>query len=265
MAATYNGYTVLSLKFNENCTETYIFLKKHNVRDQSSATPKDRTLFIQGLPPYTTKELLKPVFEKFGKVHKIILHTKLNVKLEDKEKGTSNYFEEKPKGGFKVGYIVFQNESSVRKVLEHPVSESLLLTSFKDKNQLNIGLNSWKLEYNASQVDQAEMKKEIDEYMAAWDEKKAREDEEEKNKPGEEGWEVVTRKGRNPGIARKDSVNKQILSKERNKRSKKQLLNFYTFQIKESKMNHLESLRKKFEEDKQKIDVLKKSRRFKPF
>lgn len=172
--------TVLSLKFNENCTETYIFLKKHNVRDQSSATPKDRTLFIQGLPPYTTKvrmvplhpifkikyflkifvqeiilgrrrtglekgsgfengracppikfspgknqthnctskagilpskwlliwplcselfqELLKPVFEKFGKVHKIILHTKLNVKLEDKEKGTSNYFGEKPKG-----------------------------------------------------------------------------------------------------------------------------------------------------------------------
>ncbi|XP_017300777.1 ribosomal RNA-processing protein 7 homolog A [Diaphorina citri] len=220
MAATYNGYTVLSLKFNENCTETYIFLKKHNVRDQSSATPKDRTLFIQGLPPYTTKELLKPVFEKFGKVHKIILHTKLNVKLEDKEKGTSNYFGEKPKGGFKVGYIVFQNESSVRKVLEHPVSESLLLTSFKDKNQLNIGLNSWKLEYNASQVDETEMKKEIDEYMTAWDEKKAREDEEEKNKPGEEGWEVVT---------------------------------------------HLESLRKKFEEDKQKIDVLKKSRRFKPF
>ncbi|XP_026681512.1 ribosomal RNA-processing protein 7 homolog A-like [Diaphorina citri] len=152
-------------------------------------------------------ELLKPVFEKFGKVHKIILHTKLNVKLE--EKCTSNYFGEKPKGGFKVGYIVFQNESSVRKVLEHPVSESLLLTSFKDKNQLNIG--------------------------------------------------------RNPGFARKDSVNKQILSKERNKRSKKQLLNFYTFQIKESKMNHLESLRKKFEEDKQKIDVLKKSRRFKPF
>lgn len=43
--------------------------------------------------------------------------------------------------------------------------------------------------------------------------------------------------GRNPGFARKESVEQKIMSKERKKRSKKQLLNFYRFQIKESKMN----------------------------
>lgn len=266
MSAVYNGYTVLSLKFNENATEIYIFLKKHNVRDQSSQTPKDRTLFIQGLPPYATKELLKPLFEKFGKVHKIFLHDKLNAKIEDKEVTESKYFNEKLSGGFKVGYIVFTNESSVRKVLAHPVSGPLLLTSVKDKDKLIIGLNAWKKEYNDSIVDKEELRKEIDGYMSQFDEEeKKREAKEKEASVAQDGWEVVTRKGRNPGIARKESVNKHIMSQERTKRSKKRLLNFYTFQIRESKMNHLESLRKKFEEDKQKIDVLKNSRRFKPF
>uniref|UniRef100_A0A8D9A4F6 Ribosomal RNA-processing protein 7 homolog A n=1 Tax=Cacopsylla melanoneura TaxID=428564 RepID=A0A8D9A4F6_9HEMI len=265
MAATYNGYTVLSLKFNENCTETFIFLKKHNVRDQSTETPKDRTLFIQGLPPYSSKELLKHVFEKFGKVHKIFLHSKLNVKVGDEDKTASKYFGDKSSGGFKVGYVVYQNESSVRRVLSHPVSQSLLLSSIKDKDQLNIGLVAMKQQYNESLVKKEELQKEIDEFMTEWDQKKSIEEEAAKNQTGEDGWEMVTKKGRNPGISRKESVNKQILSKERSKQSRKQLLNFYQFQIKESKMNHLESMRKKFEEDKQKIDLLKQSRRFKPF
>lgn len=268
MAATYNGYTVLSLKFNENATDTYIFLKKHNVRDQSDATPKDRTLFIQGLPPYATKDLLKPVFEKFGKIHKIFLHAKLNTKLEDKETEESKFFRDKPSEGFKAGYIVYHNSSGVTRALAHPVGHSLRLTSVAEKNSLALGLAKWRRDYNASLVDKEELRREVNEFMTRYDEEEKKRQEEvdrQTSAVGEDGWETVTRKGRNPGIARKESVNKHILSKERNKRSKKQLLNFYQFQIRESKMNHLESLRKKFEEDKQKIDVLKQSRRFKPF
>jgi len=45
----------------------------------------------------------------------------------------------------------------------------------------------------------------------------------------------------------------------------KELKNFYTFQIRESKMQNIMEIRKKFEEDKRKIELLKQSRRFKPF
>ena len=43
------------------------------------------------------------------------------------------------------------------------------------------------------------------------------------------------------------------------------LKNFYRFQIREDKKNHLLELRQKFEQDKQRIAVLKANRKFKPF
>lgn len=44
-----------------------------------------------------------------------------------------------------------------------------------------------------------------------------------------------------------------------------ELKNFYRFQIKEEKMRDLESLRKKFAEDKERVAKMKEQRKFKPF
>lgn len=268
MSAIYNGYTVLSLKFNENCTENFIFLKKHSVRDQANHTPKNRTVFVQGLPPYCTKDLLKSLFNKFGKTQGVYVHSKPTVKNIAPEETRSKFFKPFTNASYKIAYVAFQNESSVNQILNLPVNPSLILTSNEDKQELNVGLRAWKSDYNESVVDKAELQAEIDKFMLKWDkeaEEKKKKEVASVNAVDQDGWEVVTRKGRNPGIARKESVNKQILQSERKKRSRKQLLNFYTFQIKESKMNHLESLRQKLEEDKNKIDLLKQSRRFKPF
>ena len=43
------------------------------------------------------------------------------------------------------------------------------------------------------------------------------------------------------------------------------LMDFYRFQMRENKRNQLVDLRRKFEEDKLKIEDLKKKRKFKPF
>ena len=43
------------------------------------------------------------------------------------------------------------------------------------------------------------------------------------------------------------------------------LVDFYRFQMREGKRNQLAELRKRFEEDKLKIEELKKKRKFKPF
>jgi hypothetical protein len=44
-----------------------------------------------------------------------------------------------------------------------------------------------------------------------------------------------------------------------------ELKNFYRFQIRDEKMKQLDMLRKKFEEDKQKVAKMKESRKFRPF
>lgn len=81
----------------------------------------------------------------------------------------------------------------------------------------------------------------------------------------EEGWTLVTKKSRNPGLARKESVETKLNSKMAQKKKTKQLKNFYRFQIKESKMQHLAKLKEKFEEDKKRISAMKQNRRFKPY
>ena len=47
---------------------------------------------------------------------------------------------------------------------------------------------------------------------------------------------ISCNRGRKPGFARKESVEKKIMGKEKQRRSKKELQNFYRFQIRESKM-----------------------------
>jgi ribosomal RNA-processing protein 7 len=44
-----------------------------------------------------------------------------------------------------------------------------------------------------------------------------------------------------------------------------ELKGFYRFQITEEKMRDLESLRKKFAEDKERVAKMKEQRKFKPF
>lgn len=58
---------------------------------------------------------------------------------------------------------------------------------------------------------------------------------------------------------------KKLAVRSRVKRNSKELQNFYRHQIREEKREKLLTLRKKFEEDKAKIALLKSQRKFKPF
>lgn len=85
------------------------------------------------------------------------------------------------------------------------------------------------------------LKKKIEVYMQNYDQKivekiakeKAMEEEEAEN----DGWVTVTgRKKRGQfALSRKESTINKVQRKEEQKNKKKQLLNFYTFQIRESK------------------------------
>jgi Ribosomal RNA-processing protein 7 (RRP7) C-terminal domain len=105
-------------------------------------------------------------------------------------------------------------------------------------------LVEWKSDYDNQIVSGLELQAEIDSFMDQHDKRVSDEQMLQKEAEGqadEDGWVTVTKKGRKPGFARKESVEQKVLEREGKKKTKKQLLNFYTFQIRESKMN-----RKKF-------------------
>ncbi len=61
-------------------------------------------------------------------------------------------------------------------------------------------------------------------------------------------------------------THRRLANRNRHKKKKQyDLKHFYRFQIREEKLQQLELLRKKFDEDKAKIQKMKESRKFVPF
>ena len=130
------------------------------------------------------------------------------------------------------------------------------------KMRIRSGLQKWCTEYRKQYSNPKDVEKKVDRFMAEFDLKEAKEKEKLErlaSEPDEEGWTVVTHGKKN--LVELDRVTK----KDKKKREKKELANFYTFQQRESKREHIATLRKKFEEDKKKIQQLRAARKFKPF
>lgn len=70
-----------------------MYMKKHESRSDSEATPKDRTLFVLNLPIDTTDEHIKRLFKPHARVISIKYHTRGN-QPEDDEAEDSDVEEE---------------------------------------------------------------------------------------------------------------------------------------------------------------------------
>ncbi|EFN76892.1 Gastric cancer antigen Zg14-like protein [Harpegnathos saltator] len=222
-----------------------LFIKEHSVRNQELKYPKNQTLFVFNVPPYATTDSLKYAFAEYcGNVRSV---TFTNAK------------------GFKTAYIVFETESSLDKAME--LSKDCVITLNNDRNIHLIGLEKWSKEYNDSICDEQITRREIEEYMALYDKSINDRVAREKDAEDDDGWTTVTGRKKRGQFApsRKESTIGKLLQKEKQSKKKKQLVNFYTFQIREAKKQNLAELRKKFELDKKKLQELKLKRTFKPF
>nr|XP_050867086.1 ribosomal RNA-processing protein 7 homolog A isoform X1 [Vespula vulgaris] len=242
------GFKSLWVHFNhENLDRHQLFFKKHWVKKQESDYPRGKTLFVLNIPPYATTDSLKNAFSRLcGEVTSIVFTTLV---------------------GFKTAYIVFNNESSLEKALKLP-NDYVICLSTEQETYLT-GLAKWCSEYNDSIQSENDIKKEINKYMSTYDQQIADRIAKEKAAKDmeQDGWVTITSRKKRGQFApsRKESTISKIQNKEEQKNQKKQLLNFYTFQIRESKKQHLAELRKKFELDKKRLQELKKKRTFKPF
>lgn len=133
-------------------------------------------------------------------------------------------------------------------------------------SSLSVGIDKWKKQHFDSIVDGKELRTEVDEYMQAFEAREQEEREEAKKvEVDEDGWTVVKRGKVGGGFQQKQSVLDALERKIEDGKGRKEFNNFYGFQIRQSKQKHIVSLRKRFAEDKLKIEALKKARRFKPF
>ncbi|KAL0992983.1 hypothetical protein UPYG_G00101800 [Umbra pygmaea] len=262
------GFTVLSLKFKADSDSQHnIFVKEHLVRaGQTPQRPLDTTLFVLNIPPYCSEGTLKEIFSQFGPVKSVELREKPG-SFEPSESKLSKYFTPAQKQGFRVGYIVFTNSHSITKAKLHPLNVPLLVST--EQRPVLTGLNKWINQYKQSITEPDKLQKAVDAFMQDYDKEKEQEaerqkEEAEKQQEDEEGWTKVIR-GKRGAKARPHTevANKRVLQKE--SRKSKELINFYTWQQRNTQKEYIAELRKKFEEDKQRIALLRVQRKFRPY
>ncbi|XP_050546914.1 ribosomal RNA-processing protein 7 homolog A [Daktulosphaira vitifoliae] len=262
----FGGFKVLPFKINEKSKVIrHLFMKMHLVREKCPLKPEYQTLFAVGIPEFCDHQIIKLAFRRCGKIKDIYFH-KEPTPIEP-ETLPSKYFIPKTTLGFKVAYIVFTHTSGLENALSLDCTENNPLILSTATYQLKNITKRWCHLYNDNIISPTDVQKEIDTFMLEYDKKIEERVHAEKEADEEdvEGWKTVTKRGRNPGFARKETIKNNILKREAKKKAKKTLKNFYRFQIKESKINQLMELRNKFDNDKTKIDLLKQSRKFKPF
>ncbi|XP_072764535.1 ribosomal RNA-processing protein 7 homolog A [Anoplolepis gracilipes] len=240
------GFKTLWIRFDADSSEKHqLFFKEHSVRNQEPEYPRNQTLFVLNVPPYATIDCLKHSFAKLC--------------------GDVNFITFSKTKGFKTAYIVFKKESSLDKAME--LSEDCVITLNGDENTCLTGLRKWCKEYNNSLCDEQITKKEVVEYLTLYDKQIEDRAKEQIAEEDDDGW-VTVAGGKKRGQfapSRKESTIGKVKQKEEQRKKKKQLLNFYTFQIRETKKQNLAELRKKFELDKKKLQELRLKRTFKPF
>ncbi|KAM3915754.1 ribosomal RNA-processing protein 7 homolog A [Leptodactylus fuscus] len=261
------GYTAIPVQFSlEKKVHHCLYAKEHQVRGESDKThPQNRTLFVINVPGYVTESGLSEIFSSCGHVQFVELLDKPGPSVKNQVE-ENTFFKQKTLKGFRVAYIVFKNESGVKKFRSNKVWTSLVVSN-RDRC-VKAGIHKWIEDYEKSFTDVAALQAEIDQFMEEYDKKVATKEDkakEEEGVPDEDGWITVTRKGRRPGVARTEAVNVRLLEKEKKKRAQKELLNFYAWQHRNKKKEHLAELRKKFEEDKQKIALMRAQRKFRPY
>lgn len=258
-----SSVSALPLRFNKTDTVFHqIFLKKYRSDKKSAARPVGKTLNVLNIPPFATEESIKNVFSIVGVVQSVKLIDSIENDGKDKYEVKTAFFKDRPATKFQIGFVVFKKSESldlVFRLKELPALNSSDLP-------LLTGVAKWTAEYNQRTVDTEAMQAEIDLYLQHYDKVKKAEAEGVEDEEDEEGWTTVTRTGHNSGFKQKESVINKLEQKILDKKKQtKKLTNFYTFEMRENKKQHFIDLKKKYQDDRFKMDSLKQTRRFKPF
>ncbi|EGW14021.1 Ribosomal RNA-processing protein 7-like A [Cricetulus griseus] len=162
------------------------------------------------------------------------------------------FFHPKLIPGFQVAYVVFHKPSGVSAALN--LKGRLLVST--ENHSVRSRIHKCISEYEESVFDPEALRVEVDTFMEAYDKKIAEEetkDKEEEFVPDEEGWVKVTRRGHRPVLPQTEAASLHVLRREKRKRARKELLNFYDWQHRETKTEHLAQLHKQHVQERHNV------------
>uniref|UniRef100_A0A915BVQ5 Ribosomal RNA-processing protein 7 C-terminal domain-containing protein n=1 Tax=Parascaris univalens TaxID=6257 RepID=A0A915BVQ5_PARUN len=217
------------------------------------------SLLILNIPPFISLESVKTILEHTiveGAIGEVILKRSM-IKGAD------------PNETYRVASVRFEEEGEVEDALRKcDNNKHVICLSHIGIDILPCGITKYIREYRQAFLRADELQKRVDSFFEVHDAKVFEEKQKAKkmhNVPDAEGWIKVTRSHFKPVPAAVVVKNKEDLLKlSKKKKRMKDNIPFYTFQLKQSKMKHLEELRKKFEEDKKKLALAKAARKFRP-
>ncbi|KAJ8655345.1 hypothetical protein O0I10_009034 [Lichtheimia ornata] len=265
------GFKVLPVLVDDNCRH-YIYMRKHESRN-SFHQAADRTLFVVNLPVDATEASLQDLFTPYGTIVYVqfpgdpayeppvkpktkAARMKLKQQQLEKEAADKAKWRHLLHTGASA-HIVFQSEEEVDKVLDMPSDDIKRWKTGKSSDQ-PLGYKRYMMHYKKIRPDPSLLQQQVDTFMSkfkAEEYQREREEEERRNQMDEDGFTVVTR----PKKKLVADTPEIVVKKPR------EFLDFYRFQVREKKQNELSELRRRFEEDKQKIAKQKEARRFKPY
>jgi len=269
----YDDFHVLKLKFS--CAQNsahHLFFKPHSVRVEEPTKPRDRTLFCANIPPWADTDSIKRIFQANGPVEEVYFQAAPSVgppPLPGDQVFREDSDPYRVGRGFKFAYIVFERPLGLKNTMNKMDLSKVVLASTAE-HPIQIGVKRWSSEYNEQWRSDEDVKESIESFMLDFDKKVADgiKADAEMGEPDEDGWVTVTRQDKKkPAVVKVTKEQEERGRGKKNRRKKKKLVlqNFYSHQVKEEKLDRIQELRKKFEEDKQKIARMKSERKFRPF
>jgi Ribosomal RNA-processing protein 7 (RRP7) C-terminal domain len=135
------------------------------------------------------------------------------------------------------------------------------------------GVPAWLAEYRSSRLPTEDLMVQVEAFMDSFDarQEQAKVDLERRaNKPDADGFiEVLSRGGKRSGTTEASvkaaTLSVDELTEMRDRRQQRVAASFYKFQNAREKRDKLAGLRKRFEEDKEKINRMRSQRKFRPY
>lgn len=269
-----SGFNKVFVKYDATCRyQREILFKPNESRRADPSKPHGRTLFLFKVPPYCRDKSMRKIFGKFGPIESICYESSLSGSQDDTASAVIQTFtaedlkyfpkEKLQVEGYGYAYIVFEDPESIKKAMNQKVNPTAtLLSKYED-----VGMKKWIREFKAQYPDKDKLKDNIDSFMHKYDiaMKRIEEDEKLAGEEDQDGWIKVTKGGKTPCVSRTEANQLIAKQKQKNKNKRKDLLNSYSYQIRESKRQKIFELRQKFEEDKQRVQEMVDARKFKPF
>jgi len=244
LATIAKTFKVLPVQYSGYCK--YLYYKEH----RAAGLPRNM-IFVANPGAAATESWLKSVFEKaFSRpVKAVYIGSAPSRKISDQNTTC------------KIARLEFNDEDSVRAVMRGEVPGGGVHGSNVPAS--SSGMDDWIRDYNSERPSVEEMRREADERIDAFHNLETEELNSRKQRestPDDDGFITVSYKN---SAKRRIGDPHDTQAKKRRKRT--ELQNFYSFQKREAKRGHLETLRAKFEKDKLRIQRLKAARKFKPF